>query len=1084
MVKSYGKVTLRGGYWEVTCEPHVMIRLKRTFSGISPRRFGTVRLSDTLENCRELVWFLQRFPMEVEERERLEQRAIDHQIREEDIHKLIVGDYKPREFELAIPAREYQAVAADLALRTGGLLVADDVGIGKTLCGICMLTDPRTRPALVVTLTHLPKQWEDEIHRFAPELRTHIIKKGTPYDVTKVRRKTVPFPDVLITNYHKLAGWAETLAPIINSVVYDEVQELRHGHLSQKGTAAFYLSNSVKWRIGLSATPIFNYGGEIYNVIEATQPDALGTEAEFTREWCNAYSEKKSIQHPKVFGTYLRDQGLMLRRTREDVGRELPDLLKVPHHIDCDQKALDAIKGRATELAKVILNQNPLEKGAKFKAAEELSWRLRQATGISKAPYVAAFVRLLIESGESVVLYGWHRECFVSGTQVIMYNGTTKAVEDVVVGDVLMGPDSRPRHVHSLVQGHGHLLRVIPKKGAAWTCSANHTLALHYGENKNSRHVTMPASEYTKLSQRSKRSYTLYRAPIVYFEETEDPPEPWLLGYWLGDGASWLCQGVRIATSDHEVVAEVKKIAHKHGLCIRKNACSNSDTTSFYTFSSGRYTGGYGRNKIRNLFFALNLDRNKHIPHKYKTASVEVRREILAGLLDSDGHVFQGQDSAGSATFANTNERLALDTAFICRSLGLAAHVRFSKRGATGLSKKPSHIFVVNISGDLTTIPTRIARKQAPKRRQIKNVLRTGFTIKPAGVGDYYGFEVDGDHLFLLDDFTAVHNCYSLWLEMLDDLNPVMYTGTESVTKKQAARDAFVEGRSPLLIMSLRSGAGLDGLQHNCRTVVFGELDWSPGVLEQCAGRIHRDGQASKVIAYYLLADSGSDPVIASVLGIKRSQIEGIRDPERSLIEKLDTGGDNIKQLAAAYLGVELPELEPPDEKEEEPVQVITTGGGIKVHTVPLPKLENTAAQLTGSFDLVRLNIREVTAQICGWLALLKNQFSTAVVVTVSKDPKTTNLLKYNGYQQLFEVEAPVPTFAWAQQPDLITASAPTGCKTIWEDLLSSSLAQNCLELLPAGTKFIDAARAAGCNITVVTDNPRYEEYATTFATK
>ena len=730
MAKSYGTVVLRGGYWKVTCEPHVMIRLKRTFSGISPRQFGTVKLSNTLENCRELVWFLQRFPMEVEERAQLEQRAIAHQTREEDIHKLVIGEYKPREFELAIPAREYQAVAADLALRTGGLLVADQVGLGKTVVGICMLTDPRTRPSLVVTLTHLPKQWENEIHRFAPALRTHIIKKGTPYDVTKVRRKTVPFPDVLIINYHKLAGWAETLAPIINSVVYDEVQELRRGHLSLKGTAAFYLSNSVKWRLSASATPIFNYGGEIYNVIEATQPGALGTEAEFTREWCKAYSEKKSIKQPKVFGQYMRDQGLMLRRTREDVGRELPDLLKVPHHIDCDQKALDDIKGRATELAKVILDRNPLEKGAKFKAAEELSWRLRQATGISKAPYVAAFVRLLIESGEPVVLYGWHR------------------------------------------------------------------------------------------------------------------------------------------------------------------------------------------------------------------------------------------------------------------------------------------------------------------------------------------------------------SCYEMWLEMLDDLNPVMYTGSESVTKKQAARDAFVEGRSPLLIMSLRSGAGLDGLQHACRTVVFGELDWSYGCMEQCAGRIHRDGQPSKVVAYYLLADSGSDPVIASVLGIKRSQLEGIRDPKRDLIEKLDTGGDNIKQLAAAYLGVGVPELKPPDAKEE-PVQVITTIPAFKVHTVPLPKLESVAAQLTESFDFARLNIREVTPEICGLLALLQKQLHTAIVVTVSKDPKTANLLEYSGYRQLFEIaDAPVPTVVWAQQPNLVTASQPTSCKTIWKSLLSSSLAQTCLELLPANRKFIDTVRDANCKITVVTNDPRYEKYA------
>ena len=75
---------------------------------------------------------------------------------------------------------------------------------------------------------------------------------------------------------------------------------------------------------------------------------------------------------------------------------------------------------------------------------------------------------------------------------------------------------------------------------------------------------------------------------------------------------------------------------------------------------------------------------------------------------------------------------------------------------------------------------------------------------------------------------------------------------------------------------------------HVRRTVVSGELDWSPGVHEQCIGRVARDGQ--------------TDPVVADVLGVKRGQIEGVRDPNGALIERLDRESGNLKRLAAEYL--------------------------------------------------------------------------------------------------------------------------------------------------------------------------------------
>jgi len=113
----------------------------------------------------------------------------------------------------------------------------------------------------------------------------------------------------------------------------------------------------------------------------------------------------------------------------------------------------------------------------------------------------------------------------------------------------------------------------------------------------------------------------------------------------------------------------------------------------------------------------------------------------------------------------------------------------------------------------------------------------------------------------------------------------------------------FIEGDLDILIISLRSGAGLDGLQGSCSVVVFGELDWSPAVHEQAIGRIHRDGQENSVVAYFLMAEDGADPVIAETLGLKREQMEGIRDPSKGdILEKVDTSGDRVRRLAAAYL--------------------------------------------------------------------------------------------------------------------------------------------------------------------------------------
>lgn len=102
--------------------------------------------------------------------------------------------------------------------------------------------------------------------------------------------------------------------------------------------------------------------------------------------------------------------------------------------------------------------------------------------------------------------------------------------------------------------------------------------------------------------------------------------------------------------------------------------------------------------------------------------------------------------------------------------------------------------------------------------------------------------------------------------------------------------------------MSLRSGAGLDGLQEVCHVCVFGELDWAPATHDQVIGRLHRDGQDDPVVAYFLVSEGGSDPLMAEVLGIKRGQSDPILDPDAPILRPVDQTGDRVRALAESVL--------------------------------------------------------------------------------------------------------------------------------------------------------------------------------------
>jgi len=544
--RTYGRLALLpDGRWEMAeLEPHVAIRAKAIFPRLPKGSAGPFHLPHEPATDADLQWFTDRYPLRISpaDQDAMQGGRSSFLATQAEMERILLPDYAPPAYVGLQPGqsiRAYQATAIEVAARSRGLLLGDECGLGKTFTGAGFCLGEGRLPAAIVCQVHIQRQWEEVLQRFTT-LRVHRIRKARPYDL--------PPADVYVFRYSQVAGWADVFGKgIFRTAIYDEPQELRGGLGTAKGTASAVLSRHAGWRLGLTATPIYNYGAEIWNIMQFINRDVLGEWGDFAREYLN---DRGKLTDPKALGTYLRERYAFLRRTKADVGSELPPVNRIVDTVDYDEAEVRSIEAVARQLAIKATTGQFAERGS---AARELDLMVRQATGIAKARHVAAVVRILVESGEPVLLMGWHREV------------------------------------------------------------------------------------------------------------------------------------------------------------------------------------------------------------------------------------------------------------------------------------------------------------------------------------------------------------YRIWNEMLGDLKPVMYTGTESPVQKAAAKEAFVSGKTDLMIMSLRSAAGLDGLQARCSTIVFGELDWSPGIHHQCIERLDREGQTKPVMALFLVAEDGSDPPMMEVLGLKASEAHQVVDPTLG-VQAVHSDESRLKALVERYL--------------------------------------------------------------------------------------------------------------------------------------------------------------------------------------
>jgi hypothetical protein len=344
-------------------------------------------------------------------------------------------------------------------------------------------------------------------------------------------------------------------------------------------------------------------------------------------------------------------------------------------------------------------------------------------------------------------------KCLGKGTPVLLANGLIKPVEQIVEGDYLAGPNS-PRLVLSTCTGVDNLYRVTPTKGDSFICNEAHILTLAGSNRYTGQIIDISVSSILCQPSHFFKSWKLLRSPINYWHN-EVTIDPYFYGLWLGDGH---CAKCAITTADHEVRNYLSRFASSIGYYIEeKNTHSslggpNLNCWDIQLFPNNCIRGG-GHKIDSPLWEFLKSSQSggyKNIRLEYLTAPRHIRLELLAGLLDSDGHL------DGKGFEITTKDRfLCEDILHLARSCGFAAYSKNKTVNGTVYKR-------ITISGNCNEIPTKITRKQAPARRQCKRVEVTGFTLTPLGRGDYYGFTLDGDGRFLLGDFTVTHNTYSL----------------------------------------------------------------------------------------------------------------------------------------------------------------------------------------------------------------------------------------------------------------------------------------------------------------------------------
>jgi hypothetical protein len=339
--------------------------------------------------------------------------------------------------------------------------------------------------------------------------------------------------------------------------------------------------------------------------------------------------------------------------------------------------------------------------------------------------------------------------CFSGDIKILMWDTSIKEAKDIVIGDKLIGDDGNERIVKELYRGIDKMYEIKQTTGMKYIVNSEHKLSLKIKNHKiiykcidkikvkwfdhfilkykiknfllskiidakNYRDsiifgdvIDIKVNDYLKMSNTMKKNLVGYRSICgAKWKKKNVKIDPYFLGTWLGDG--------------------------------------------YYNKCNLKYK--LKTNNLLNLLKEYNLINNKHIPRDYLINNRKTRLSLLAGIIDKDGYV---KDN-GKLISIKVNKILKNQIIYLSNSLGFVTTSIIDKNNK----------YTININGiNLSNIPTKIKSKKCVNSESRLNLINTDISVSYVGKSNYYGWSVNKNKRFVLEDYTVVHNCNKMICE-------------------------------------------------------------------------------------------------------------------------------------------------------------------------------------------------------------------------------------------------------------------------------------------------------------------------------
>lgn len=415
--------------------------------------------------------------------------------------------------------------------------------------------------------------------------------------------------------------------------------------------------------------------------------------------------------------------------------------------------------------------------------------------------------------------------CFAENTPILLWNREIKMSQHIEIGDELIGDDGNKRIVEDVCSGQDDLYEIQQNNGNVYVVNSKHTLVLKMTGKNEIIHMTI--EEYMKLTNAMKNNFYGFKSNNgINYEKQDVLLEPYMLGLWLGGSQRDSVRSTEDGTSVNSVIAtnddEIREYVN--------NWCVNNDAElvqeskyklrirrkgySFYNCQRQLHVVAHGKeslsgekyenipksnrtNPFTDLLKKYNLIGNKHIPNEYLFNDRETRLKLLAGIIDTDGHVTK-ESKGKRVCIIQTGKIFSEQIIYLAKSLGFLVNHQIRERkncvifnceprdcksflfenahsGSFSSEKSDvaMHIenvqrckdqYVINISGEkLEEISTILPRKKCANSAPNKDYFKTSISVKKIEFGNYYGWNVNDNHRFILNDFTVVKNCDQMW---------------------------------------------------------------------------------------------------------------------------------------------------------------------------------------------------------------------------------------------------------------------------------------------------------------------------------